>query len=142
VSIGSEPDTRDLIRRALRDGKIVSVPKCFPGWVMEARRICGLDELAPGRHGLPEPPEESLSFKKEEIDLAIVPCLGCDHHGHRLGYGGGYYDRWLADFDGTSVILCFEHLTMPGLPKEPHDVKADIVITDTGIFRTDTYRGL
>lgn len=67
-------------------------------------------------------------------DFVLVPGLAFDQAGYRLGRGGGFYDRWLADFEGKKIGLCFEEQLLQQLPHESHDIKVDQVITDKQIL--------
>lgn len=98
VSYGSELDTRELIREALRLGKEVYVPRVGEGRQMDFYRIGALEELQPGFHGILEPPDTARIYagKRAERALMLMPGVAFDLYGNRLGYGGGYYDRYLA----------------------------------------------
>ncbi len=133
VSVPGETDTRALIAHALTAGKTVSVPLTLPGGEMIPKVIRSFSELRPGRFGLPEP--GAAAPEPERIDLAIVPCLCADRAGYRVGRGGGYYDRFLADFKGKSVLLCPSSQLYDKVPREPHDKRCGIVVTETEIIR-------
>lgn len=130
VSVLPEPDTRRLIEEALRSGKTVCVPYCRTAAQMDAVRILDLSELKPGAYGIPAPGEESGPFEKERIDLCIVPCLSAGRDGTRLGHGGGYYDRFLADVKAPKICLCYRELLTEDLPAEETDIRMDAVVTD------------
>ncbi|MDO4316153.1 MAG: 5-formyltetrahydrofolate cyclo-ligase, partial [Oscillospiraceae bacterium] len=100
VGCGREIDTRPILEDALAAGKTLCVPLCTAPGIMELRRIAGLDELAPGAYGIPEPPAGAPAVAVDEVDFAVLPCATCDRFGHRLGRGGGYYDRFLARYRG------------------------------------------
>lgn len=130
-STEEEVSTARLLEDALRTGKRVCVPLCTgTRGVMEAREITEPSELVPGRYGIPEPPAWSPAVPPEEIDLCVVPCLAADASGHRLGYGGGYYDRFLARTAAETVVLCPESRFTVTLPAEPHDRSCNIVVTE------------
>ncbi|MDR1042478.1 MAG: 5-formyltetrahydrofolate cyclo-ligase [Clostridiales Family XIII bacterium] len=133
VSMADEPDTRALIEDALARGKRVCVPLCVSMGVMQAREISGQDDLTAGKYDIPEPKEGCPSVAPEEIGLIVVPCVCCDRDGYRLGYGGGFYDRWLEKRSAPAAVLCFEHMIVPSVPREQHDQRADILITDVGV---------
>ena len=128
-----EIDTRPLLRAALEAGKTLAVPLCMGPGMMQARAVRSLEELAPaGPYGIPEPPPEAPAVPLEDIDLAIVPCVGAAADGRRLGRGGGYYDRFLARYTGSALLLCRERLLCPDIPREAHDICIPAVITEKG----------
>ncbi len=138
VGTGPEIDTRPLLRAALAARKRVCVPLCTGPGVMDARRISSLDELSPGALGIPEPPADAPPVSPAEIDFLIVPCLSCDRAGNRLGRGGGYYDRFLCDCRGVSVLICREAMLQDSIPTEPHDVRLSLVLSERGVYRNGT----
>ena len=93
-------------------------------------------QFVPGRFGIPEP-EGGSPVSLSELDLMVVPGVGFDLHGHRLGYGRGYYDRVLAGESRrpTLVGLCFEQQVVDRLPRDPHDVCVDLLITEQHSWR-------
>ena len=133
VSVGCEVDTRALIEAALREGKRVCAPRCLGKGRMEARAVESLEALVPGAHGLLEPAEGAAIVPPEEIGLTIVPCLAADRRGHRLGYGGGYYDRFLRGAAGASMCLCRARALLEDVPREEHDAAVDMVVSEAGI---------
>ena len=128
--VGTEPDTGHLLVELWRLGKRVLLPKCLPGRAMEARLVRSGDDLRPGVFGIPEPLDTCPAVDKREIDLILVPALCYDLSGRRLGQGGGYYDRYLADYGGRTVGLCRERLLQKELPAEEHDRAVDLVLTE------------
>ncbi len=130
VGTEGEVDTRPFLRQVLSDRKTLAVPLCAPGGRLTARIITDLSCLRPGFFGLPEPPETAPVLSREETDLAVVPCLGADREGYRLGRGGGYYDRYLSGFSGHSLLLCPRCALLPHVPREPFDRRAEKLITD------------
>jgi 5-formyltetrahydrofolate cyclo-ligase len=130
VSTENEPDTDALFEDAWGRGKRVCVPRCVSMGVMHAHGIGGTGDLVPGKYDIPEPKENCPAIPPEGIDLIIVPCVCCDRDGYRLGYGGGFYDRWLENRRAPAVVLCFEKMIRPSVPRELHDQRADIVVTD------------
>lgn len=133
--VGREPDTRPVIRTLLERGKRVALPKCLPGRQMQARAVSGLDKLTPGSFRIPEPGEDCPVVDREEIDLILVPNLCCDRQGHRLGHGGGYYDRYLAGYSGLTVALCPAAWLQEQLPAEEFDIPVELVLTETRQWR-------
>ena len=133
VSLPGEPETRPLLLETLRQGKALYVPKCLKRPEMLAVRIRGLEELAPGPFGIPEPPAPA-PYAAPRLDLAVVPCVGVTPEGVRLGHGGGYYDRFLSGSAAVRLCLCFSSLVCLALPREAHDVPMDLVATERGLF--------
>ena len=129
-----EIDTRPLLERVLLDGRVLALPVCVGPGIMEARQVTDLAALRPGAYGILEPPENAPRLAPAEIDLIAVPCAACDRAGHRLGHGGGYYDRYLASYTGSAVLLCPEALVMDAIPHEAHDRTVPTVVTESGIF--------
>ena len=134
VGCGREIGTRALLERILSEGKELCVPLCTGPGRMECRRVRDLSVLRPGSYGIPEPPLEAPSVPPEDIDLAIVPCVGAAADGRRLGRGGGYYDRFLAHYRGGTVLLCRELLIREEIPLEPHDYPVPWVLTERGLY--------
>lgn len=135
VSYGSELDTRELLREALRLGKEVYVPRVLPGHRMDFFRIDSLEQLQPGFRGIPEPPESGGIYDGEptvsETALMLMPGVAYDPYGSRLGYGGGYYDRYLAAhprFQTYSIAIGHSCQLVERLPVEETDCKPYQVI--------------
>lgn len=99
--------------------------------IMEAREIMDLSELKEGKFGILEPIKNSIKINFEEIDLSIIPCISANKEGYRLGYGGGYYDRFFENKSiKNSFILCREKMIYDNIPFEKHDIKFEHVLTD------------
>jgi 5-formyltetrahydrofolate cyclo-ligase len=129
-SIPEEPDTRELMETALREGKTLLLPRCLDAGRMEALPVKDLAEARPGTLGIPEPPFPGEGTGIPEPDLILVPCMTAAPNGIRLGHGAGYYDRFLAEHSGETVCLCFRALMRADLPAEDADIPVDHVITD------------
>ena len=134
-SVGREPDTLRTIDSAYALGKSVALPRCYKGGVMEAREIKGLEALVPGMLGIPAPPDSAALIKPEEFELIFVPGLMFDESGYRLGYGGGYYDRYLSETSAFTVGLARDRLVTDKLPREPHDISVKCLVTESRIVR-------
>lgn len=135
VSYGSELDTRELIEEALRLGKQVYVPRVLADHRMDFFRIGSLGELQPGFRGIPEPPESAPAYmatgERDETALMLMPGVAYDSRGRRLGYGGGYYDRYLAanpQFLTYSIGIGHSCQLVEELPVEETDRKPYQVI--------------
>lgn len=137
VSTPQEIDTHAIIRQALDEGKTVCVPLCGAQGYMSARRISSLDEMQPGKHGILEPPETAAQAAPSALELILVPALACDRQGYRLGYGGGYYDRYLAQTAAPAAALCAEARLADRLPRGPFDRRCGWIITERQVLRTD-----
>jgi len=121
--------TWNIVKRALSDGKKVAVPKCY-GEIMKFLWIDDLDHIAPGAFNIPEPIADEPEAD-DDTALILMPGLAFDPDGHRLGYGGGFYDRYLAEHhDHTLVALCYDFQLFDHLETEAHDVPVDLVIAD------------
>ncbi len=134
VGTPHEIDTRPILENALAAGKRLCVPLCTGPGMMELRQITTLSQLTPGAYGIPEPPEDAPTVSVDETDFAILPCLTCNHLGHRLGQGQGYYDRFLAHYRSGAVLLCREKLIREEIPLEPHDYPIPWVLTERGLY--------
>jgi len=137
VSTPIEVGTHEIIKRALADGKRVAVPRCVPGTrLMEFYYIESLDELEPGSFGVYEPrpdPKRLLTDLRE--GLCLVPALSYDLSGYRLGYGKGYYDRYLSAFEGSLVGLCYSDCIEKHLPHGRYDRPVETLVTEQYIRR-------
>ena len=128
-SVGREVSTEELINRLLKSGKRVALPVSGYNGAMEFYVLSSLSELSPGKFGLPEPPV-TRPVRPKADDVIIVPALCCDKHGHRLGHGAGYYDRYLARYKCFSICPCRRKLLEDTLPAEDTDIAVSLVLTD------------
>ncbi len=138
VATPIEVDTRNLIRQALADGKKVAVPRCVPGTrSMEFFFIDSLDELQPGAFGVLEP-DPSIHEKLADLSsgLCLVPAFSYDWQGYRLGYGKGYYDRFLSRFGGDIIGICYSDCVQRSLPHGRFDRPVDLLVTEKYLRRT------
>jgi len=135
VSSPNEIDTHFIIFDALKSGKTVCVPRCGEAGQMTARRIISLSELAPGAHGILEPCADSDIVEYPE--LVIAPALACDKNGYRLGYGGGYYDRFLSRNHMDCIALCAYERILNELPHDKYDQRCQWIATERQVLCTD-----
>ncbi|MDE7220993.1 MAG: 5-formyltetrahydrofolate cyclo-ligase [Oscillospiraceae bacterium] len=133
VGTEREIDTMRLIHIMMRDGKKVAVPLCVEKGVMEARRIEGMGDLVSGRYGILAPRLQCPVVAPEDLDLVIVPCCTGNAKGERLGYGGGYYDRYLPKVKCPTMLLCRHQLEREDIPLEAHDVRMDYFVTERDV---------
>ena len=127
---GREPDTARLIQELVRRGKTVGLPRMLPDRRMEVRRFVPDRPLVSAAFGISEPGEDCPLLEPEDIGLALVPAVCYDRRGYRLGFGGGYYDRWLKNFPGFSVGFCREVVLQDRAPVEAHDARVDLLLTE------------
>jgi 5-formyltetrahydrofolate cyclo-ligase len=92
-----------------------------------------LEELKAGMFNIPEPMGGEI-YRPQNGDVCIVPGLAYDKYGFRLGYGRGFYDRFLSGFSGVTVGLCYSSFIDSCLPRGKYDVKTDVVLTEKGVF--------
>lgn len=132
VSSKGETDTLNIIDYALADGKKVAVPYCKEN-NMHFLLIESFSELSEGLFGIPEPDPVKCTPVMDFTDaVCVVPALCFDVYGNRLGYGGGYYDRFLSSVSVITVGLCRERSLCHRLPSEAHDIAIDYIITENG----------
>lgn len=142
VSFGSEVETREFLQRIIADGKTAAVPVCDTKTCeIKAYAVRDAGDLGAGAYGILEPEPEKIRtgvvppVGKSEIDLVVLPGLGFDRSGYRLGYGKGYYDRFLDGFGGCSAGLCFDCCVADRICRDGHDLPADYVITETSVIK-------
>ncbi len=136
VSTPIEVDTRKIIDTAIADGKRVAVPRCIPETRhMTFHYINSIDELSPGTFSVLEP-DSSLPIATEcKNSLMLVPAMMIDRFGYRLGYGKGYYDRYIAGYNGVTAGLCYMQDLKYKLMHGRFDRKLDYIITEKYIKR-------
>ena len=122
-----EVRTVPMLQKALDDGKKVAVPKCY-GDEMRFIYLDDLSQVEKGYCGIPEPIADE-PIADDETALVLMPGLAFDPQGHRCGYGGGFYDKFLAEEpDHPTLALCYEFQMLPYLETEEHDIPVDYVI--------------
>jgi len=135
-----EVDTRPLIQALRGRGATVVLP-VVTGYdpaapTMEHRRYEGPDALSRNRWGIGEP-TGTARVAPDALDVVIVPALGADRSGTRLGYGAGYYDAFLRGLDVPRILLTYTGCLIPSLPAEAHDVPVTAVVTERCVLATD-----
>ena len=133
VSFNSEVNTHDMIRKSLHN-KTVIVPKVVHNEI-EPSIILDFDNLVPsGKFGILEP-IEAMKIAYKNIDLVLVPGIAFDKKGHRIGYGFGYYDKFLSKVPkAVKIGLCFDFQIVDKIPNEAHDIPVDLIVTDERII--------
>lgn len=134
VPLPFEINTYNIIDKALKLGKKVAVPRCLKDEpLMDFYFIKSFNDLENGSYNIPEPKtycEKCLANR----GVIVIPALSFDLRGFRLGYGKGYYDRFLNSFKGTKVGLCYSEFLNDNLPHDKFDEKTDYIITEKGII--------
>jgi 5-formyltetrahydrofolate cyclo-ligase len=136
ASVGTEPPTRRLLE-ALGAAARVVVP-VVSGAELGWGDLVSWSELLPAPSGLLAPPRTSddAADAAAGADLILVPALAVDRQGHRLGRGGGFYDRWLPErADGQVVAVVYDDELFDAVPHEPHDRRVDAALTPAGLVR-------
>lgn len=136
VSTDIEVDTREFINALLQMGKRVAVPRCEgEKSEMNFYYIESLSELSPGSFGVDEPdPQKNVMVGKTEGSVCIVPAFMFDKKGYRLGYGKGYYDRYLSRYNGSAIGICYSANLQDELFHGKYDRAVDLVVTDKEIL--------
>ena len=122
-----EVRTVPMLEQALRDGKRVAVPKCY-GDTMKFIYMDDLSQVAPGYANIPEPIADG-PVADDPTALVLMPGMAFDPQGHRIGYGGGFYDKFLAaEPDHPTLALCYDFQMLPHLETEEFDIPVDCVL--------------
>ncbi|WP_368652084.1 5-formyltetrahydrofolate cyclo-ligase [Ornithinibacillus sp. 4-3] len=137
ISQGMEWDTRPIIEAAWRAGKSVCVPKCDPkSKELTFYTFESYDQLESVYFNLLEPkPVKENRLAKDQIDLLFVPGLIFDEDGYRIGFGGGFYDRFLVDFPNKTISLISHKQLIDAVPKEKYDISVQHIITERGFVK-------
>ncbi len=134
VDAKREVETRLLMQQAWKDGKKVAAPRVDGDGIMHYYYLNGLEDLEPGSFGIMEPKKECPLCKTEE-GLLLMPGVAFDEKCHRVGYGGGYYDRYLEKHPGLiHIALAFEFQVFDSVPFEFHDILPEMIVTDARIL--------
>ncbi|MCH5324336.1 MAG: 5-formyltetrahydrofolate cyclo-ligase [Eubacterium sp.] len=129
LSTRIEVDTRSIIRFCFENNIPVAVPRC-EGKEMRFCRINSFSDTEKGGYGIFEPKQHCEQIIPTESMLCIVPALCFDRYGHRLGYGGGYYDRFLSKYKVQTVGICYKEYLFNSIPTEENDKAVEVVLTD------------
>ena len=141
ASYNNEVKTDGMIETALCSGKSVCLPVAIKEEKrLKIKRILNLSELKTGNYGIREPKIDLPDVTLEEVNLVLVPGCCFDEKGFRLGYGGGFYDRFISDL-GNKVVkvgLAFQIQIVDSLPCEEHDQPIDVLITENNVYDFST----
>ena len=130
VSRPKEVQTFEIMNDLWSRGKTVGVPKCIAKGVMEVYEIRSMKDLEPGAYGILEPKEGCRKILPEQLSFILVPCLSCTEDGVRLGFGGGYYDRYLKKTNAPKAVVCHRRMMSENLPVEEWDQRMEMVISE------------
>ncbi len=134
--VRGEPDFTALYELARQRGIKTAFPICA-GVQMHFHLVEHEQELEAGRFGIPTPPKDAPLAPLGACTLCLVPALAATKSGERLGYGGGFYDRFLADFKGISMLPIYSTFTCEALPHEDTDLAVSIILTEKGELLQD-----
>ncbi len=139
--IGSEPNLLPLVRRCRELGKTVAFPRCnTEDKTLQFYILTPDARLEKGAYGIPEPPADAPLLAPDERTLCIVPALSFDPQGNRIGYGAGYYDRFLSTFSGVTAGAAYETMLSTSLPVEEHDRPVSFVFTERGTIACEKHQ--
>lgn len=132
VSFDTEVDTKEFISNAIYNNKKVAVPYCVPNTsIIEFYYINNIDELTKGSFGILEPDIfNAVKVTDFTNGICIIPGLSFTYNGDRLGYGRGYYDRFLENFSGVKIGICYECQITDLLPKDKYDKSMNIIVSE------------
>ncbi len=139
ISFGSELDTKPLIDHLFNQNKKVYIPLTIPATreMIVSELLDFKNDLEMGNFGVLEPKQESLRpMAADNLDLVIVPGVAFDKEGYRIGYGGGYYDRFLPQLppSTTKISLAYDIQIINNIPKMPHDYPVQYIITENQVI--------
>lgn len=138
ISFKSEVDTHNIIKESLNLGKKVSVPLTLPKTKeMLPVIIKSFEDLKPGTYGILEPDNNTNQIKLDNIDLVLVPGLAFDPQGYRVGYGGGYYDRFFKKLSKNTIKvgLAFDFQIIDKCPTNKFDLPVDYILTESNFIK-------
>ena len=134
--LANEINLIPVFNHARQMGVACAFPRCLAQkGEMDFYYVEDLDEMAAGKYGIREPAENARKVTDFSETLAFVPALAMDREGYRIGYGGGYYDRFLAAHKVLAVGVTYEQFLTPTLPRDPYDLAVDVIVTEKGVYR-------
>ena len=136
--IKNEPDLRELVNKLNAENISVGFPISVEETVaLDFRAVSDISDMREGAYGIPEPQMNAPTVSVSERSICVVPALAFDLYGGRLGYGKGYYDRYLARFSGKSVGAVYSRFVTDRLPTDGYDLCVDVIITEGGVILPD-----
>lgn len=143
ISYDSEINTKDIIMRAIKEGKKIYVPRTeFSTKLMNAVRIENFDNLVESRYGILEPKKDEPFIDPNDLDLIVVPGVAFDKNGGRVGYGAGYYDRYFKRINNENkskiikLVLAYDFQLIDKVPTDEEDVLIDAVMTEKQFIKS------
>lgn len=134
-STDDEFDTSYIVKCCKAQSKDIFYPLCVDrNGNMIFLRVDSPEDLVVGMYGIKEPKSTCEKYIQKENDLVIVPCLSTDKQKNRIGYGKGYYDRFLNDFNGVSVSPCYDTMLEDEIPTDKYDMQINIIVTDKEVI--------
>ncbi|SFC42129.1 5-formyltetrahydrofolate cyclo-ligase [Clostridium uliginosum] len=133
ISYESEIETKDIIKKALKDGKNIYIPRIEDDTkVMDVVKIVSLDNLVENKYGILEPAKDELAVDPNEFDLIIMPGVAFDKTGGRMGYGAGYYDKYLKKIvkPVSKVAFAYDFQVINEVPIDSHDIPINYILTE------------
>ena len=136
--IKNEISVLPIIREAKKMGKKIAFPICYTkNNTLCFRIIDSISELSPSHFGISEPPPTNEAPSPTKSSVALIPGLAFSKNGHRIGYGKGYYDRFLQDFKGISIGFTYSKLLLDYIPHDLHDIPLKMLITESEVLYFD-----
>lgn len=134
ISAFKEPDTQSILRTLSKQGKKIVVPiSNTENFTIIPSYIDSASHLTNGAYGIKEP-TSIIPARPEDIDIAIIPGIAFGKDGSRLGFGKGYYDKFLECFSGIKIGICYDFQIFDTLPVSKHDINMDIIVTEKRIY--------
>lgn len=134
-STDDEFDTSYIVEYCKLESKQLFYPLCTDrNGNMTFLRVDSPDDLVSGMYGIKEPKSTCEKYVQQKNDLVIVPCLSADRQKKRIGYGKGYYDRFLKDFNGVSISPCYNAMLEDEIPTDKYDMQINIIVTDKEVI--------
>ena len=134
MSAFKEPDTHELLKKLTELNLRVCVPVSDTNtFTITPALISSVTDIKKGAYGIYEP-TDVVPVNISDIDIAFIPGIAFSKSGDRLGFGKGYYDRFLSEFHGTKAGICYDFQVLDEIPASEHDVKMDLIITETRTY--------
>ena len=140
AAMENEIDITPIAKEALARGKKIAFPRCDKeSHTMRYHMVSSLSELAPDAYSILEPPADAPVYDPDTAvgsAVCVVPGLVYDRAGYRLGYGKGFYDRYLSAFSGCTLGVVYSDYILPSVPRGRYDVSVNILLTEKGVKMT------